>query len=212
MDIYAEYTKKFVAPEEAVKVVKSGDWVDYSQCCSFPEALDTALAQRKDELRNVNVRHALSVKKVQIVEHDPEQKAFTYNLWHCSGLDRSYLDKGRAYYEPMLFRNCGSYYSQKQAPVNVAMITVAPMDKNGNFSYGLTNCCQQEMLNAADTVIVEVNSEMPVIAGTADDHIHIGDVDYIVEGNSPLPVIPNRPAGEIDKKIAEHIFLIFMTA
>ena len=206
MDIYAEYTKKFVAPEEAVKVVKSGDWVDYSQCCSFPEALDTALAQRKDELRNVNVRHALSVKKVQIVEHDPEQKAFTYNLWHCSGLDRSYLDKDRAYYEPMLFRNCGSYYSQKQAPVNVAMITVAPMDKNGNFSYGLTNCCQQEMLNAADTVIVEVNSEMPVIAGTADDHIHIGDVDYIVEGNSPFPVIPNRPAGEIDKKIAEHIF------
>lgn len=67
MDIYAEYTKKFVAPEEAVKVVKSGDWVDYSQCCSFPEALDTALAQRKDELRNVNVRHALSVKKCKLL-------------------------------------------------------------------------------------------------------------------------------------------------
>ena len=47
MNIYEEYKKKLVSAEEAVKIVKDGDWVDYSQCCSFPETLDAALAARK---------------------------------------------------------------------------------------------------------------------------------------------------------------------
>lgn len=42
MNIYEEYKKKLRTPEEAVKVVKSGDWVDYSQTCSFPVLLDAA--------------------------------------------------------------------------------------------------------------------------------------------------------------------------
>ena len=54
----------------------------------------------------------------------------------------------------MMFRFCGSYYRRGQAPVNVAMVTVSPMDSHGNFSYGLTNCCMQEMLEAADRIIL----------------------------------------------------------
>ena len=105
------------AAEQAVKIVQSGDWVDYSQTCSFPTALDQALAGRKNELRDVKVRNAISMRPVQIVEQDPEQTAFTYNLWHCSGIDRKYLDKGMAYHSPMLFRNCGAYYTKGLAPV-----------------------------------------------------------------------------------------------
>ena len=94
MGIYDEYKAKLCTAEEAVKLVKDGDWVDYSQTCSFPAALDAALAARKDELRDVKVRHAISMKPVQVVEQDPEGEAFTYNLWHFSGLDRKYAAMG----------------------------------------------------------------------------------------------------------------------
>ncbi|MEI3339544.1 MAG: hypothetical protein V8R80_06005 [Eubacterium sp.] len=97
MNIYEEYQKKLVTPDEAVKLVKDGDWVDYSQTCSFPEALDNALAKRRDELHDVKIRSAISMKPVQVVEQDPEQKAFTFNVWHCSALSRKYVDQGRAY-------------------------------------------------------------------------------------------------------------------
>ena len=60
MNVYEEYQKKLVTPQEAVKLVKDGDWVDFSQTCSFPEALDEALAQRRDELRDVKIRCAIS--------------------------------------------------------------------------------------------------------------------------------------------------------
>ncbi len=206
MNVYDEYKKKLVSAAEAVKLVKDGDWVDYSQTCSFPEALDEALAARRDELCDVKIRNAIAMKPIQVVECDPEHKAFTYNAWHCSGIDRKYIDNGMAFFSPMLFRDCGSYYKKGFAPVNVAMISVAPMDKHGYFSYGLTNCCLQEMLDAADHIILEVNEHMPVIYGMENDHIHISEVDYVVEGGRDVCMVPSPAASEIDKKIAGHIF------
>lgn len=207
MNIYEEYRKKLRTPEEAVKVVKDGDWVDYSQTCSFPVLLDAALAARRDELRDVKVRSAISMKPVQVVEQDPEMKAFTFNLWHCSGLDRKYVDQGRAFYNPMLFRHNGPYYDKGYAPVNVAMVTVCPMDKHGYFSFGLTNCAQMNLLRAADTIIFEVNKDMPYTYDAYAGHMHISEVDIVVEGeHDGLPQAPQPPATEIDRQIAGHIF------
>ena len=203
MDVYREYQAKLRSPEQAVQIVKDGDWVDYSHCCSFPAALDKALAGRRDELKNVNVRGSVTCRPVQVLEQDPDNEVFSYNVWHCSAIDRKYLDQGRAYHQPMLFRNCGSYYERGFAPVDVAMITVAPMDRQGNFSFGLTNCCQQEVLDAADHIILEVNRDMPVVYGVANDHIHISDVDWVVESDEPISAAPGRPASELDKKIAK---------
>ena len=42
MDYQAEYQKKLTTAAEAVKVVKSGDWVDYAWCVNHPVALDQA--------------------------------------------------------------------------------------------------------------------------------------------------------------------------
>lgn len=206
MNVFDEYKKKKVSAAEAVKLVKDGDWVDYGQTCSFPEALDEALAARVGELRDVNVRNAISMKLIQVVEKDPEMKSFTYNLWHCSGIDRKYVDQGRAFYTPMLFRDCGSYYTKGFARVDVAMISVAPMDNKGNFNFGLTNCHLQQMLSMAKHIILEVVDEMPVIYGMQGDHINISDVDYVVEGGKNLCTVPGGSASEIDKKIAERIF------
>lgn len=206
MNVYTYYKEKLRTADEAVQVVKSGDWVDYSQTCSFPTALDAALARRRDELHDVKIRNAIAMRPVQVVEQDKEQQAFTYNAWHCSGLDRHYVDHDWAYHEPMLFRDCGSYYTRGYAPVQVAMITVSSMDAQGNFSYGLTNCCMQEMLDAAQTIIVEVNPSMPVIPGMANDHIHVRDVDFIVEAETEIPTVESREASELDQKIAAHIF------
>ncbi|NJE34469.1 butyryl-CoA:acetate CoA-transferase [Megasphaera sp. SW808] len=206
MDVYGEYREKLRTPEQAVQIVKDGDWVDYSHCCSFPAALDKALAGRRDELKDVKVRGSVTCRPVQVLEQDPDNETFTYNVWHCSAIDRKYLDQGRAYHQPMLFRNCGSYYERGFAPVDVAMITVAPMDRQGNFSFGLTNCCQQEVLDAAKHIVLEVNPDMPVVYGVANDHIHISDVDYVVESDEPISAAPGRPASELDKKIAAQIF------
>ena len=206
MNVYDEYKAKCCSADEAVKIVKDGDWVNYSMSCAYPTALDKALGRRHAELKDIKVRNAISCHPVAILEADPENKTFTYNLWHCSGVDRQYLDAGRAYHEPMLFRDCGSYYRRGFAPVNVAMITVSPMDKQGNFSFGLTNGCQQEMLDAAEHIIVEVNPKMPTVFGMGNDHIHVSNVTAVVESDEAVSLAPNREPTDIDKEIAGKIF------
>ena len=205
MDYQAIYAEKLRTPEEAVKIIKDGDWVDYSQTCSYPQLLDAALAKRSGELKDVKIRNAISMIPIATVENDPGH-SFTYNLWHCSGIDRKYIDQGRAFHMPMLFRHNGTYYRKGYAPVNVAMITVAPMDKNGNFSYGLTNCAMQEILDVAEHIIVEVNPTMPTVAGIENDHISILDVDAVVESDLPIPTVKSPAATDVDRKIASHIF------
>ena len=173
---------------------------------SFPVALDRALAARKGELHNINVRNAISMYPVQVVEQDPQQETFTFNVWHCSAIDRKYMDQGRAFYSPMLFRHNGAYYKRGYAKVNVAMVTVPPMDEHGYFNYGLTNCSQQELIDAADYVIVEVNRNMPYICGIEADHIHVSQVDRIVENHSPLAQTKPVMANDVDRQIAANIF------
>ncbi len=202
---YQEYRSKQKTPEEAVGLVKSGDWVDYSTGVGFPYLLDEALAKRKGELKDVKVRGCLALRPIQIVEQDKEQISFTYQSWHCSGYERKLCDEGLCYYSPMVFRNIASYY-RNYLEVNVAMISVAPMDRMGYFSYSLANCTTQAIVDAADIVILEVDENLPQVYGGMDDCIHISQVDAVVEGkHPPLANLPLSAATKIDEQIASLI-------
>ena len=48
MSYQEEYKQKLKTADEAVKAVKSGDWVDYGWSVCTPKALDKALAKRSE--------------------------------------------------------------------------------------------------------------------------------------------------------------------
>ena len=56
MDYKALYQSKLTTADEAVKIVKSGDWVDYGWCVGTPDVLDQAMAKRLPDLYDVNFR------------------------------------------------------------------------------------------------------------------------------------------------------------
>ena len=68
MDYQAMYQQKLTTAQEAVKVVKSGDWVDYTWCTNHPVALDKALAERKDELTDVKIRGGVTMWMPEIAK------------------------------------------------------------------------------------------------------------------------------------------------
>ena len=77
---------KIVTPQQAVMAVRSGDWVDYGFSGGFPELLDKALAARRDELSDVKIRGGLVYNpRIEVIECDPEQKAFSWYSWHIGG-------------------------------------------------------------------------------------------------------------------------------
>ena len=50
MSYQETYQQKLTSADEAVKVVKSGDWVDYGWCACTANALDKALARRYGQI------------------------------------------------------------------------------------------------------------------------------------------------------------------
>ena len=203
--IYQSYRDKLRTPEQAVRVVRSGDWIDYSTSVCFPTLLDAALAARRDELTDVKIRGNLCFGPIQVVECDPTREHFMYNSWHCSSYERQLCDRGLCNYIPMIFRNVVPYY-RHFLTVNVAMLCVTPMDKHGYFNLSCGAGTAKGIIDKADIVILEINEHLPRILGGFDECIHISDVDYIVEGeHPPLPEIPIDPATEEDMRIADHI-------
>lgn len=200
-----EYKRKLRTPDDAVKIVKSGDWVDYSVALGFPYLLDKALARRKDELTDVKIRGNLIFGPIEAVECDPLREHFIYNSWHCSPYERKLCDQGLCNYIPMIFRNVVPYYHHFLT-VNVVMICVTPMDSHGYFNLSTSTGVAKGIINEADVVIVEVNEKLPKMLGGFEESVHISEVDYIVEGDHPvLPQLINPPAGEVEIAIADHI-------
>ncbi|MFY9323314.1 MAG: acetyl-CoA hydrolase/transferase C-terminal domain-containing protein, partial [Syntrophomonadaceae bacterium] len=79
-------------------------------------------------------------------------------------------------------------------------------DKHGYFSLGAGAPSAMAAAEKADYVLVEVNTNMPRVLGGNQEHIHISQVDYVVEGsNPPLPTLPSAEPTEVEKQIAGHI-------
>ena len=202
----AEYRRKLCTPDEAAKVVKSGDWIDIAMGAGFPSLMDAAVARRKEELRDVKIRGYLIFDPIQMVECDPTRQHFVYNSWHMSGYERKLCDKGLCNFNPMVFRNLGWYYTQFLT-VNVAMMCVTPMNEHGYFNFGPCASHLGAVCEKAKKIIVEVNTNMPRCLGGTENWVHISQVAGVVEGTNPPMGQMAAPgaATEVDLAVANLI-------
>lgn len=207
MDYKALYQSKLTTPEQAVKVVKSGDWVDYTWSVNHPVALDKALAARQNELEDVKVRGGVSMWMPEICKADDAGEHFTWHSWHCSGVDRKIIGKGMGYFSPMRYAELPRFYRENLAPVDVVMFQVPPMDEHGFFSLSLSPSHLADLCARAKCVIVEVNEKMPWVYGLNGTEISIKDVTMVVEGDNPdVATLP--PAGaptQVDMDVAKLV-------
>jgi len=200
------YQRKLVTAEEAVKTVKSGDWVDYGICVGHPVVTDTALAARAGELSDVKVRGGISMWMPAICSIQDPGKHFTWNSWHCTGVDRKIIEMGCGYYSPMRYSELPTMYRDNVETVDVAMFQVAPMDEKGYFNFGPQSSHLMAVCEKAKIVIVEVNRNMPRCLGGFEEGIHVSQVDFVVEGDDPpLAQLKGGVLTDVDRKVAELI-------
>ena len=207
MDFTQEYKQKLTTADEAVKVIKSGDWVDYGWCTGTPDALDAALAKRTDELKNVNLRGGILLKPLAVFAREDAGEHFTWNSWHMSGIERKMIARGCSFYAPIRYSELPRYYRDLDFTDDVAMFQVAPMDSHGYFNLGPNASHLGAVCETAKHIIVEVNENMPRCLGGTECGVHISKVAAIVEGNNPAigELGAGGPATDVDKAVAKLI-------
>lgn len=215
-DMQQMYKDKLCTAEEAVKVVKPGDWIDYAMFNGKPILCDRALAARKNELSNIKVMGAVTVPPIpEVITCDPKGEVYTYNDQHFSALTRVLQEQCQGvFYQPTLYGESESYVrnglddpAKMASPVrDVFVVQTTPMDKDGYFNWGLHNSGCYSTATAAKYCIVEVNENIPYALGGNGERIHISEVSHVVEGeNTPLFELPKIEPTEVDAKIAANV-------
>ena len=199
------YRQKLVSAAQAAQVVQSGHKVFLGEFAQGVEAFDAALAERKNELRDVLLISVTRVKPLKCVEADPDRESFVWNDWHFSGLARKMGEKGLCSYIPLCYHQGPQNVELYEDP-DVVVVQVAPMDVHGYFNFSTSCSLTPSYCRKAKQVIVEVNTQAPRCLGGRDESIHIDNVDMVIEGpNNPLIQLPEIPASEADKLIANHV-------
>ena len=207
MNFQTMYNEKLTSAEDAVKVVNSGDWVDYGWCTGTPVALDAAMAKRLPELTDVNFRGGILMHVPEIFKIDSPAQHMTWNSWHMGGIERKAIAQNFSFYNPIRYSELPRYYRDSATPSRVAMFQVAPMDKHGYFNFGPNASHMAAVCERAEIIIVEVNENMPRCLGGFEEGIHISQGAMIVEGSNPAidAMGAAAPATEVDEAVAKYI-------
>ena len=200
MDIVKMYQQKLLTPDQAVKIVKSGDNVQYNSYNGVPPSLDKALSHRRDELYGVIINTSITLFPLYTITSDPSGEHFLYDNWHASAYDRKISqDSGNYYYVPALYYEL-PLTLQRYRPMDIVMMQVSPMDDQGNFNFGPNVAHARDILDAVDTIILEVNEKFPIVCGEKTS-INISEITHVVEGENPdlftIPPVSPQPTDEL---------------
>ena len=88
-------------------------------------------------------------------------------------------------------------------PIDIVMLQVSGPDDAGRYNAGLGIEHLHAAIGRARLVIAQVNPELPWTYG--DTAVEPGVIDILVPAASPPIELPARPAGPIERAIAEHV-------
>lgn len=202
MNYQQMYRSKVVDIDEALEQVKSNYEVVTSLAASEPGTLLSNLHRIKDRVHDVSVVNALMMGKYEFFMN-PEMKGhFLLNSWFYSGAPRKAHSLGTVSYIPMQLHRFSERRMFHRRP-NIFMGSVSPMDKHGYFSLSLSTVMEKDFIEYADIVIMEVNPGLPRTFG--DTQVHISEIDYIVETDREIFIMPPLVMSEKDRLIGDYV-------
>ncbi len=205
MEWQEHYRSRLVSPAEAVSHVKSGDIVAIP--IFGPTTLPPALWDRRDSLRDVTLRLLAPSTDPGWLKPGAEQHFNIEYEVYIGDFGRFVMDEKRATYLPNLFSLGFKPWDERpdfKQKADVVFVTVSPPNKHGYVHFGAHNWTKRDYVRRTPLVIAEVDPTLIDVFG--DVHVHVSELDYIVEYSPPAftrenfealvaPLPPDRAAG-----------------
>lgn len=194
------YKEKLSTPEQAAAIVKSGDHLCFPICAGEPTLFVQALAARKRELEGVVVNQQHHLCPDYLTEDSVSH--IRVNSWFTSGVSRKAVQNGWADFVPNYFHEVPKLLDEYW-PIDVAGTVVSPMDEHGYFTCSLSVAYTMLAVQKAQKVVVQVNPSAPRTYGNC--HIHVSEVDCIIECDEPLIELNPPPISAVEEAIGNYI-------
>ncbi len=196
------YNSKKITVEEALSLIKPGDEIVAGFAGLEPMAILSKLHTIKDRVSDVTVWLSLSMGNYEFFNNPEMKDIFRTNSFFLGAGLRKAHSIGTVSLQPVHLHN-GFIRRIQVKPPNVFIGTVSPMDKHGYCKTSLSALYEKAFIENADLVIMEVNPRLPNVGG--DTELPIDDIDYIVEVDRPVPILPVAPFTENDQTIGNYV-------
>ena len=202
MDYQAIYQSKKGTLEGALALVHSGDTIMTSMFGNEPVHFLSQLHTIAPRVEGVCLWSMVTMHDYPVVWDTSLKGKIDILSTFYNAACRKGQASGRYSFVPVnLHAASAGIIAAKRPTVYVA--AVSPMSEDGTVSISFDLEMTLECMEAADTVIFEVNPNMPRVFGECA--VPITAADYVYEAESPLPISTVAPPTPEDLAIAEYV-------
>lgn len=192
----------YTSIKAAVELIQSGHTVFIHTAAATPRELVNAMTARSHELKQVRLVSIHTEWEAPYAE--PEHAhAFQIDAFFVGKNIRKAVNEGRANYVPMFLSEIPRYFRNSEQPIDVALISVSPPDKNGYCTLGVSCDVSKAAVDVAKIIIAEINPQMPRVLG--DGVIHISRIHAAVEVDYPIYAQKINAPSDIELSIGQHV-------
>jgi len=193
---------EYVSVEKALEAIKSGNVIISAMAAAEPREIMKHLHTIAHRVKDVTVTTCLPFYPADYFNDIKYQDSFKMDGWFYTAAMRAAQKNGAVSFIPNHLHLAAEKRLAYKKP-NVFVGTASPVDEHGYVSLSLSNVYEKAMIEAADTVILEVNPNFPRTLG--DLELHVSEIDFLVKTDYPVPELPNGEPTEKDIQIGELI-------
>lgn len=193
---------KLITVDEALNLIKDQDYMVAGMAASEGRALLTRLHEIQDRVNKITVDLCLPLSSYKFMLEKQYSETFNVNSWFFSNDLRRNFKNGNISFIPNHLHFAGVRRLDHKVP-NIYIGNASVPDEDGYLSLSLSNVYEKKMIQKADITILEINPNFPRTLG--DLLVHESEIDYFINVDYPVPVLPDLPSNEKDKMIGKHI-------
>lgn len=192
----------YTTAQQALQSIQPNNNIFIHTAAAAPQLLVQTLADRANELHDINVYHMHTEGKAAYAMQGMDDTFHINSLFIGANVRRA-VQEGRGSYIPIFLSEAPLLFLRNIIPLDVALISVSPPDKHGFCSLGVSVDTSRIAVTKAKLVIAQVNRYMPRTHG--DSFIHIKDIDFLVEHDEPLHAVPPAEPDDVQMAIGRNV-------
>ena len=190
-----------IAPEalDFTQLIRTGETVGWAEATAEPVFLTRLLDAQAERCPPFRVFFALTFSDGFAANHP---NVTVTALGGASAGRRFFAGRGDNVI-PANISDISGLVSSGRLPIDLVLLQVSGPDATGRYNAGLGIEHLHAAIGRARLVIAQVNPELPWTHG--DTAIEPTAIDVLVPAAAPPIELPARPAGRIDRAIADHV-------
>ncbi|MCD8087957.1 MAG: 4-hydroxybutyrate--acetyl-CoA CoA transferase [Oscillospiraceae bacterium] len=202
MDKHKLYDSKFISMDEVLGKIKTGDVIAVAAYGNEPVGFLRRLHEIRDRgVRDVTIWLANPQEEYPFLTMDGMEDVISIlSIFYGPSL-RKLHSTGRVSFVPNNLHMCFQAMYETKRP-NVFVGAVTPMDRYGYVCMSTSQQMELELFDTCETVILEINPNLPYTSGTT--RISAEKVDFFVEGEREVSTSPIYPRTQVQETIADY--------